>query len=94
VVATNMQTRWLPHSRFSHRAHRPFACVGCHDQAKTSTKTADVLLPTIATCRMCHGGAAGARVACVECHTYHDKSKERGLDGPLEIEALARGGRR
>ena len=93
VVPTNMQERWLPHSRFSHRAHRPFECAACHDKTKTSTKTADVLLPMIDTCRKCHAGVAGARAACVECHVYHDKKKERGLDGPLKLENLALGGR-
>lgn len=91
VVATNMQARWLPHSRFSHRAHRPFACVACHDKVKASTATADVLMPGIATCQQCHRDGTGARAACVECHTYHDKAREGSLDGRLGIDARARG---
>ena len=92
VVATNMQARWLPHSRFSHRAHRPLACASCHDRALASTTTAEVLVPKIATCRECHRDAGGARAACVECHVYHhDKNAKRDLAGPLTLGGFARG---
>jgi hypothetical protein len=42
-----------------------------------SDATRDVLLPSIQTCRQCHGGsdrrvfAGTARSDCVECHDYH-----------------------
>ena len=91
VAATRIPSRWLPHSRFDHRAHRPLACAECH-RASESTRTADVLLPSVATCRECHREAAGARAVCVECHHYHDKTKERDADGPLTVRRLARGG--
>lgn len=48
----------------------------------------DLLLPSIATCRDCHGRPAGARVECVECHVYHDKARDRGLDGPFGVKEL------
>ncbi|RPH77172.1 MAG: hypothetical protein EHM88_18275 [Candidatus Rokuibacteriota bacterium] len=89
IVSTAITARWLPHARFDHRAHRPVACGECH-RAATSTETRDVLLPSIATCRECHTPHAGARTGCVECHRYHDKSRERSLDGPLKIHQLLR----
>ncbi len=67
--------RWLVHGRFHHEKHRTLACAECHEAA-TSSKTSDVLLPTIATCRKCHGTSAarmGSSVTadCVLCHDYH-----------------------
>jgi hypothetical protein len=91
VAATRIPQRWLPHSRFDHRAHRPLACAECH-RAPESTRTADVLLPSVTVCRECHRDSGGARTACVECHRYHDRSRERDVDGPLTVRRLARGG--
>jgi hypothetical protein len=91
VAATRIPGRWLPHSRFDHRAHRSLACAECH-KATDSTKTEDVLLPSVAACRECHRDHGGARSSCVECHLYHDKTKERDADGPLTIRQLAGGG--
>ena len=91
VAATRIPQRWLPHSRFDHRAHRPLACAECH-KAPESTRTADVLLPSVTVCRECHRDSGGARTACVECHRYHDRARERDPDGPLTVRRLARGG--
>ncbi len=90
VAPTHIPARWLPHSRFNHRAHRELTCTECH-KAADSTKTADVLLPAVATCRECHRDTGGARTTCVECHLYHDKTKERAVDNPLTIRQLAGG---
>jgi hypothetical protein len=91
VAATGIPPRWLPHSRFDHRAHRFLACAECHN-APESTRTTDVLMPSVTTCRTCHRDADGARVACVECHGYHDKTRERDADGPLTVRRLTGGG--
>lgn len=91
IVKTAIPARWLPHSRFDHRAHRAVACADCHTGALKSAATEDVLLPSIAVCRQCHQDSAGARAACVECHLYHDKTKEGltvrdpTLQGPLTV---------
>jgi hypothetical protein len=73
--------RWLPHSRFRHDAHRQLECIACHRDTRTSTATADVLLPSIAVCQKCHqdetsqarrsGSAGSARADCSQCHQYH-----------------------
>ncbi len=67
--------RWLVHGRFHHEKHRAVACAECHEAAPSS-KTSDVLLPTIVTCRRCHGTSVatiGSSVTadCVLCHDYH-----------------------
>ena len=55
---------------------------------KCSTETADILLPGIDTCMKCHKPEGGASAACVECHLYHDRSKQRSLDGYVSLENL------
>ncbi|MCH8924072.1 MAG: hypothetical protein IIA67_13105 [Planctomycetes bacterium] len=83
VSKPNIPSRWMPHSRFSHRRHASMRCVECHQTpgqavaaTLTSSKTGDVLMPRIEICRQCHGAAGGghgerARSDCVECHGYH-----------------------
>ncbi len=90
TVPTAIPVRWLPHAVFDHGAHRPVACAECHQAAK-STETTDVLLPSVKVCRECHHERGGARARCVECHLYHDKSRERPLDGPYTVRQLAGG---
>lgn len=92
VRPTAMPTRWLPHSVFDHEVHRPMACTECH-KATGSTETLDVLLPSISVCRECHRDSGGARATCVECHLYHDRARERDLNGPHTIRQFLSGGR-
>ena len=49
---------------------------------------ADVLMPSIDTCKQCHNRTtAGVRSDCLECHQYHDRSAEpRGLHGRMTVE--------
>ena len=80
--------RWQPHARFSHKSHQMMNCADCHKDAVRSEQTADILLPEIRLCQECHssspkqpGGGSpirhfGARADCVECHTYHDHSRD------------------
>jgi hypothetical protein len=95
IVKTAMPARWLPYSRFDHRAHRAVACKDCHADALKSTATQDVLLPSITVCRECHHESAGARTACAECHRYHDqanevvKARDPKSPGPLTIRGSA-----
>lgn len=91
VAATAIPSRWLAHSVFSHRSHRMLTCTECHRKALTSQETSDVMLPGIQLCLQCHRERAGARSGCVECHLYHDKTKERDTDGRLTIRAMMPG---
>jgi transcription elongation factor Elf1 len=87
-------SRWLPHAKFDHDAHRGFSCVGCHAQALTSTETSDVLVPGIANCKTCHApGADHAESRCFECHTYHDWGKRKEMKATFTLPALEHGGR-
>jgi hypothetical protein len=85
IVPPKIPVRWLVHSSFDHRAHRPLACAACHAAAAKSVDTTDVLLPKMDVCRECHRDGGGARAGCVECHVYHDRSKERAPDGPHTV---------
>jgi hypothetical protein len=89
VAPTNIPTRWLPHSTFDHGAHRPVACAECH-KVTASKETTDVLLPSVKLCRECHRPKDGARAGCVECHLYHDKTKERDPNGPFTVPQLVK----
>jgi pSer/pThr/pTyr-binding forkhead associated (FHA) protein len=65
---------WMPLARFSHASHATTACTTCHAKAAGSKTSTDVLMPSIAVCRQCHGGAADTgKLAsdCGMCHTFH-----------------------
>jgi hypothetical protein len=68
-----------------------------------SESTGDVLIPSINRCQRCHTRESrsaesdrewsrfgGARTDCVECHRYHDHSREN-FNGPLTISLTPRG---
>jgi len=87
-------TRWLPHARFDHDAHRGFSCAGCHGMALTSKETSDVLVPGIENCKTCHApGPDHAESRCFECHTYHDWSKRKDVKPSYTLPGLSTGGR-
>jgi pSer/pThr/pTyr-binding forkhead associated (FHA) protein len=71
-----LRARWLEHAKFTHGTHRNVDCETCHDAARKSAVTSDVLMPSRNDCVGCHG-AAGARAAttCVTCHEYHERSR-------------------
>ncbi len=80
----NIPSRWLKHASFNHQSHQMLGCVECHP-AQTSTRSADVLLPGIDTCRKCHGTGSGqARSDCVSVH-YHDHAGRGEFRGRLTI---------
>jgi hypothetical protein len=87
-------TRWLPHARFDHDAHRGFSCTGCHEMALTSKEASDVLVPGIENCKTCHApGPDHAESRCFECHTYHDWSKRKEVKPSYTLPGLTMGGR-
>lgn len=71
---TNVPVSWFPHAQFSHAKHSLMTCTECHSQARSSTRTSDVLLPPKERCMNCHSNEASrvrARADCLECHEYH-----------------------
>jgi hypothetical protein len=88
--ADMVPARWMHHATFNHNSHRAVKCSECH-QADNSTATTDILLPSIAVCRTCHGDGGLApsmrvRADCVLCHTYHSESHSADFEGvPLKL---------
>jgi pSer/pThr/pTyr-binding forkhead associated (FHA) protein len=69
-------TRWFFTSRYTHTQHRNLSCEACHETARQSTNTADVLMPSRKNCIGCHGGqSAKTSSSCATCHGYHERSK-------------------
>jgi hypothetical protein len=93
IEPTLTTLRWMPHAKFDHDAHSGFSCVSCHEKALESTKSSDVLIPGIATCKTCHApGPEHAESRCFECHTYHDWSKRKEVTPKFTLPALRAGG--
>jgi predicted CXXCH cytochrome family protein len=88
---TNVPSSWFPYAKFSHVKHGLMACGECHDAARTSTQTADVLMPSKQTCVACHSTQENppgrARADCLECHPYHRRDREE----PALLSARRRG---
>jgi len=88
IVRPEIPYRWQPHARFHHLSHQMLNCAECHGDVLASKDTGDVLMPKIDVCRKCHAAEPaqpfangsvrhiGARMDCVECHGYHDHSKD------------------
>jgi len=79
VLPVELTAAFLPHARFSHEAHDTEAspCGDCHT-AVDSESSADVLMPSVETCRNCHGSAVASRnepnqtpSTCIMCHGFH-----------------------
>ncbi len=69
--------RWHPLATFNHAVHRVSACTDCHD-VRNSSKTEEVLIPTIDNCLQCHNrSSTSAHSNCLTCHNYHDRSQEQ-----------------
>jgi len=75
IAPVRATTEWMPQARFSHKAHPHVKCADCHDVA-ASKRSADVAMPSIKTCRECHGGSkpSEGRITsnCMLCHSFHD----------------------
>jgi len=53
-------------------------CESCHTQARNSSKTSDVLIPTMKSCTPCHGASGTTIDNCTTCHQYHNRTIEIG----------------
>jgi hypothetical protein len=94
IQVAHAESRLMPHANFDHGKHDGFTCVSCHAKALTSTEAGDILLPGIATCKICHApGPEHAESRCFECHTYHDWSKRKEVTPKFTLPALATGSR-
>lgn len=84
VAGPMIPDRWLERSIFSHHAHRALTCLECHEGALAGERAADIMLPSIESCRKCHTPAVGVRSDCVLCHVYH-RPLRPGQPGTLTI---------
>jgi predicted CXXCH cytochrome family protein len=87
IVPTNVPAGWMPRARFEHAAHQMASCTSCH-AAQTSRETADVLMPSIATCQQCHKPTRGAESRCFECHEYHDWAAAKPVRPGFSLDQL------
>jgi len=81
IEPAKQQIHWYRAAVFSHPAHQAVECIECHGGALTSVSNADILMPSIATCRKCHDGESSpqgppvktghAESGCFLCHVYH-----------------------
>jgi len=74
IRPVQLTSDWMPFARFDHAAHNTSKCQVCHTQAERSEHATDILIPTIAKCRECHGGAEDTRKvasSCLMCHQFH-----------------------
>jgi predicted CXXCH cytochrome family protein len=76
VVPLHVPSTYMPKARFDHDKHLTFKCTDCHEGMAKSKSSNDVLLPDIASCRICHAGSTPGtnKVAstCVACHGFHE----------------------
>ncbi|MEK6373043.1 MAG: FHA domain-containing protein [Acidobacteriota bacterium] len=76
VTPPVLQTRWLGHMPFDHGGkHTSVRCENCHEGARQSTNTQDVMMPSRKDCVACHGAGGKSATTCVTCHRYHERSK-------------------
>jgi hypothetical protein len=90
---SDIPERWYRKSFFRHESHQMLDCKECHGDIAGSRTARDVLMPKIGVCQQCHNPQVGARSDCGECHSYHDRSRDRGPGKVLTIdEATGRHG--
>ncbi|HKO54234.1 MAG TPA: FHA domain-containing protein, partial [Thermoanaerobaculia bacterium] len=77
ATAPVVRSGWLERTHFSHAKHRVLTrCEDCHDAARNSTQTGDVLMPARERCTGCHAAGAGKTPSsCITCHEYHGRAR-------------------
>ncbi len=93
IVPVLPQT-WLQRAAFTHTSHANIDCERCHDRARNSTATADVLIPSQNVCVSCHGPqSVKIPTSCVTCHVYHVRSRllrtRAAVGGPGSAPAMS-----
>jgi predicted CXXCH cytochrome family protein len=76
VMPLHVPTTYLPKAHFDHDKHQTYKCTDCHEGIAKSKSSNDVLLPDIASCRICHAGSKPVTnkvvSTCVSCHGFHE----------------------
>jgi hypothetical protein len=90
VAPVRLTQNWMPRARFNHAAHITEPCTSCHNTAEHSKRSSDILMPRIAKCRECHGGANDTSKLssdCVMCHRFHLPQRGRFDTGSRKARA-------
>ena len=74
VTPPVIRARWLERAQFTHTAHGSLECVSCHESARSSTLTRDVLMPSRKDCVSCHSRPGDKKATCIACHEYHERT--------------------
>lgn len=70
IAPVSMADRWMIRAHFDHSKHTTVTCVKCHAATK-SKDTADIIMPSKATCVECHSPKGRVASNCSFCHSYH-----------------------
>ena len=78
LVEAPTASLYLKKGQFNHAPHTTSDCLECH-AADQSEKADDLLLPSVNTCKDCHGGEHGSLVptTCTSCHGFHKEIKTK-----------------
>ncbi|HET8774322.1 MAG TPA: FHA domain-containing protein [Thermoanaerobaculia bacterium] len=90
VTPPVIPANWLSGAKFTHDRHRTIDCEKCHQGARASVPTSDVLMPAQSACTDCHAQndrTAQARSTCLTCHEYHLRPQR-----PISKAGLAQAG--
>src|SRR5215831_15335733 len=83
IASVHLPRTFMPKARFDHERHRtgkdktgnPISCASCHESVLRYKSSADLSIPGIESCRVCHGGntqvATVVPTSCESCHRYH-----------------------
>jgi hypothetical protein len=86
VTRPEMADRWLAHGAFTHAPHVGLAvltdCSYCH-RADASNSATDIIMPTQASCVMCHNSQGTATSNCLACHSFHSPQTVVDLVKPM-----------
>jgi len=73
VEPVRLTERWLPRASFNHALHKASECATCHQRMESSDDSSTIQMPSVSTCRDCHGDNEPRKVVstCVMCHDFH-----------------------
>jgi hypothetical protein len=78
--------RWMLRANFTHAKHDSVSCEDCHQHARTSQLTADVLMPAKQNCVVCHSPETKKISSdCITCHTYHEPGQPVRLEVQVSL---------
>jgi predicted CXXCH cytochrome family protein len=90
IIPTNVPVKFFDKGFFNHSKHEYLKCDNCHNEAKKSIMTSDLLLPPIKSCKTCHEKQGIQLDRCVVCHFYHPEGERNFKMGLLAPDHTAK----